>query len=153
MTFIGCDENKRPISGEIRSLSLKTYHGETLKLDTNDSQVTLLVFWATWCQPCLMEIPALVKLQDKFKAQNFRVLAINMDDAEGDKVKAIAQEMGINYPLLIGSEDIAQQFGGVDALPTSFLVGKDHKIKEKIVGLHAYEDLEILIQNTLRDSI
>src|SRR4051812_19743263 len=99
--FTGCEE-KQPISGKVPTVSFKTYSGESFTLAGDDKDVTLLVFWATWCQPCLMEMPGLVKLHEKYHGRNFRVLSVNVDDREGQKVKAISREFGITYPVLIG---------------------------------------------------
>ena len=137
----GCGD-KRGISGQVPPLALKSYSGQTFPLQAAGNDVTLIVFWATWCQPCLMEIPSLMRLHEKYRDRNFRVLAINVDDPEGEKVKTISANFGINYPLLVGSEETMKQFGGVTALPTSFLVGRDGKIKEKLQGLLPEHDLE-----------
>lgn len=141
LLFTGCEE-KQPISGKVPTVSFKTYSGESFTLAGDDKDVTLLVFWATWCQPCLMEMPTLVKLHEKYHGRNFRVLSVNVDDPEGQKVKAISREFGITYPVLIGSEDIMKQFGGIVALPTAFLIGKDGHIREKLQGLQPEEELE-----------
>jgi thiol-disulfide isomerase/thioredoxin len=115
----------------------------------NDQSVTLLVFWATWCRPCLMEVPTLVKLHDKYRDKNFRVVAINVDDQEGKKVKSIVKEFGITYPVLIGNDEVMHQFGGVEALPTSFLIGRDGRIREKLQGLYPEEHLDGLVAAAL----
>jgi thiol-disulfide isomerase/thioredoxin len=143
-----CGE-KRPISGKVPTVALKSYSGETFTLAGDDKDVTLLVFWATWCQPCLMEMPALVKLHGKYGDRNFRVVSINVDDPEGQKVKAISREYGINYPVLIGNEEVMKQFGGVTALPTSFLIGRDGRIREKLQGLRPEEELEHMVIQAL----
>ena len=99
-----------------------------------------------------MEMPTLVKLHEKYHGRNFRVLAVNVDDPEGQKVKAILKEYGVTYPVLIGSEEIMKQFGGVVALPTGFLIGKDGHIREKFQGLQPEEELEhkVVLALTLR---
>jgi thiol-disulfide isomerase/thioredoxin len=140
----GCGD-KRAVSGKVPALSLKTYSGETFTMTGDEQDVTLLVFWATWCRPCLMEIPTLVKLHDKYRDRKFRVVAINVDDPEGKKVKSIAKELGITYPVLIGNEDVMKQFGGVQALPTSFLIGRDGHIRERLQGLYPEEHLDGLV--------
>ena len=140
----GCQE-KRPITGKVPTVALKNFSGETFTLAGDDKEVTLLVFWATWCQPCLMEVPTLVKLHEKYKDRDFRVVSINVDDPEGQKVKSIVRDFGINYPVLIGNEDVMKQFGGVVALPTSFLIGRDGRIREKLQGLMPEEELERLV--------
>jgi thiol-disulfide isomerase/thioredoxin len=144
----GCRDD-RPISGKAPTLALKTYTGETYTVAGGDKDVTLLVFWATWCQPCLMEVPALVKLHGKYRDRNFRVVSINVDDPEGKKVKAIARDFGITYPILIGNEDVMRQFGGVQALPTSFLIGRDGRIREKLQGLYPETHLDGLVAAAL----
>ncbi len=141
LLLLGC-QDKHPISGKVPTIAFKSYSGESLTLAGDDQFVTLLVFWATWCQPCLMEIPGLIKLHQKYQGQKFRVLGVNVDDAEGGKVKTISRDLGVNYPLLIGNDDIMKQFGGVQALPTAFLIGKDGRILEKFQGLQREEDLE-----------
>jgi thiol-disulfide isomerase/thioredoxin len=146
--FAGCKED-RPISGKAPMVSLKSYSGETFTMAGDDKEVTLLVFWATWCQPCLMEMPSLVKLQGKYKDRNFRVVSINVDDPEGKKVRAIARDYGINYHVLVGNEDIMKQFGGVQALPTSFLIGRDGRIREKLQGLYPEAHLEKMVTEAL----
>ena len=151
LLFIACEE-KKPITGKVPTVALKSYSGETYTVAGDDKEVTLLVFWATWCQPCLMEMPSLVKLHDKYRDRKFRVVSINVDDPEGQKVKSIARNFGINYPVLIGNEEVMKQFGGVTALPTSFLIGRDGRIREKLQGLYPEEHLDQLVLHALDES-
>lgn len=144
----GCKE-ERPISGKAPSLSLKNYSGETFTMAGDGKDVTLLVFWATWCQPCLMEMPTLVKLHSKYQDRNFRVVSINVDDPEGKKVRTIARNYGINYEMLVGNESVMKQFGGVQALPTSFLIGRDGRIREKLQGLYPESHMEKMVLDAL----
>ena len=132
--FMACGkENRR--SGDAPPFTLKTYAGGEYSFSPRDGKVTLLVFWATWCQPCLMEIPSLVELQEKYRSRGFHVVGINIDDPDGKKAVPIMRRFGVNYPMLIGGDDASRAFGGVNALPTSFLIGRDGKIREKIQGL------------------
>jgi thiol-disulfide isomerase/thioredoxin len=146
----GCRDD-RPISGKAPTLSLKTHLGEAFTVPEGEQDVTLLVFWATWCQPCLMEVPTLVKLHDKYRDRNFRVVSVNVDDPGGKKIKNIVRQFGINYPVLIGNEEVMKQFGGVQALPTSFLIGRDGRIREKLQGLYPEERLDGLVAAALAD--
>lgn len=139
----GCGEGRKPITGEIPLLTLDTFSGEPFTLEAGKKDATLLVFWAAWCGPCIMEIPALVQLHEKYRSRAFQVVSINVDNPDAlPKAKAIAAKYGINYPTLIGSEETMKQFGGVQALPTSFLIGKDGRIKEKLMGLRSEAELE-----------
>ncbi len=136
----GCQDKPRP--GEVPTLSLKSYSGETYTVSPKDHQVTLLVFWATWCEPCVMEIPSLVALQGKYRGRGLRVLSVNMDDADGSKAKPIMDHFGLNYPVVIGSDETGNKMGGLWALPTSFIIGRDGILKDKIVGLQPEDVLE-----------
>lgn len=149
LLFAGCKEDGA-ISGRVPRVTLPDYAGGNYTLADDDKDVTLLVFWATWCQPCLMEVPSLIKLHEKYHGRNFRVVAVNVDDPEGKKVRSIAREFGINYPILAGNEDVMRQFGGVVALPTSFLIGRDGRILQKLQGLMPEDHLESLVAAAIR---
>jgi thiol-disulfide isomerase/thioredoxin len=139
----GCGEDRKPISGVIPSLTLDTFSGQPFTLAAGKKDATLLVFWASWCGPCLREIPVLIQLHEKFRDRSFQVVSINVDNPDAlAKAKDLAARFGINYPTLIGSEGTMKQFGGVQALPTSFLIGKDGRIREKLMGLRSEAELE-----------
>lgn len=143
LLLTACGDDRRPISGQVPALTLETFAGESFTLDPTKKDATLLVFWASWCGPCLMEIPALIALHEKYRERSFQVVSINVDDPSAlPKAKSLAGEYGLNYPSLIGSEETMRLFGGVNALPTSFLIGKDGKIREKLMGLRSEQELE-----------
>lgn len=138
-----CGEDRRPISGQIPSVTLETFSGESFTLEPARKDATLLVFWASWCGPCIMEIPALIQLHEKYRGRSFQVVSINVDDPSGlAQAKDLAGKYGINYPVLVGSQETMRQFGGINALPTSFLIGKDGRIREKLTGLRSERELE-----------
>jgi cytochrome c biogenesis protein CcmG, thiol:disulfide interchange protein DsbE len=146
--LMACGEKQAPI-GAAPVLKLKTYSGESFTVDGKDAQATLLVFWATWCGPCLMEMPTLVRLHAKYEDRRFRVVAINVDDVDGSKALPILNRYSVQYPVLVGSEAVMQQFGGVEALPTAFLIGSDGILRDKIRGVMAEEELERRILSLL----
>lgn len=99
-------------------------------------KVVLLNFWATWCPPCREEIPELIDLQNRYK-DRLHVIGISMDDPEeAGLVKKFAVRAGINYPIVMASREIIQEYGGVPALPTSFVVNTEGKVVQKHVGLY-----------------
>ncbi len=136
-----CGDGK-PITGKITRLAVEDYAGKEVNVDFTENRTTLLVFWATWCQPCIMEIPSLIVLHEKYRDRDFKVVSVNVDDPGGLKVAALAKRFGINYPLYSGDEATMQRFGGVNALPTSFVIDKQGRIVEKIQGLLHEEELE-----------
>ena len=138
--FSGCHQEKR--AGEVPLVALKTYSGETYTVSPKDTSVTLVVFWATWCGPCKMEMPILMALQDMYGKRGFRVVGINIDDPDGSKARPIMEYYHINYPMLIGDQETIKKFGGLNGIPTSFLVGRDGMLKKKTEGVAFGDQLE-----------
>ncbi len=136
----GCHQEKR--AGEVPLVALKTYSGETYTVSPKDTLVTLVVFWATWCGPCKMEMPILMALQDMYGKRGFRVVGINIDDPDGSKARPIMEYYHINYPMLIGGQETISKFGGLTGIPTSFLVGRDGMLKKRTEGVALGDQLE-----------
>jgi len=131
--------------------TLKDADGKVVKLSDYKGKVVLLDFWATWCGPCKIEIPWFMDIQRKVKDRGFEVLGVAMDDEGWEVVKPFAAKMGINYRLVIGNDITAQAYGGVDALPTTFLIDRTGKIAAVHVGLASKKDFEDGIEQLLKD--
>jgi thiol-disulfide isomerase/thioredoxin len=97
-------------------------------------KVVLLNFWATWCGPCRAEIPDLVELQTKYK-DRLQVIGLVVDDDDLDAIHDFVKEFRINYPVAVASDDVRIQYGGIAALPTSFLLDAQGRVVQKHVGL------------------
>jgi thiol-disulfide isomerase/thioredoxin len=108
--------------------------GKPLTLAGSKGKVTLLNFWATWCGPCRAEIPDLVELQNKYK-DRLQILGLVVDDDDQDTIKKFVAEFSINYPVAIAGNDIRFQYGGIAALPTSFVLDAEGRIVQKHEGL------------------
>jgi thiol-disulfide isomerase/thioredoxin len=109
-------------------------NGHAISTAQLHGKVVLVNFWATWCPPCREEIPGLIALQNKYK-DRLQIIGVSVDeDAPASFVKAFAEKEGINYPVVMGTE-IAKEYGGVPALPTSFVVNTDGRVVQKHVGL------------------
>ncbi len=98
-------------------------------------KVTLITFWATWCGPCRREIPELIDLQKQY-ASSIQIIGISVDDDPPERVKAFADRAGINYPIIMATQEIVRAYGGVPALPTTFILNKDTGVVAKHVGLY-----------------
>jgi len=97
-------------------------------------KVIVVDFWATWCDPCKDEIPSYNQLVDSIPSGAL-MLSIAMDSGTFEEVKQQVGELGIQYPVLMGKDNIDEKFGGLRGYPTTFVVGKDWKIYKKYEGL------------------
>jgi thiol-disulfide isomerase/thioredoxin len=108
--------------------------GKPVSIAGAKGKIVLLNFWATWCGPCRAETPDLVALQNKYKdALEIIGLAVDVDDPE--EVQKFAAAFGINYPMVVAPIEVRMRYGGITALPTSFLLDADGRIVQKHVGL------------------
>lgn len=114
-----------------------------------DGQVTLVTFFASWCPPCIQEIPALITLQDSFKSKGFSVIAFSVDEGDLAPLKKLIDKRGINYPVLLANSDITRSFGGVAGIPVIFLVNRKGEIVKKYLGYTSHEILEEDIKTVL----
>jgi thiol-disulfide isomerase/thioredoxin len=109
----------------------------------------LLDFWATWCAPCRDEIPHFVALQNQYREPGLQVIGISMDD--GPKpVREFYQQFKMNYPVALGTEKLAEAYGGVLGLPVTFLIGRDGQVAAKYVGEVQMPVLEQEIKSLLQ---
>jgi thiol-disulfide isomerase/thioredoxin len=129
--------------------SLESLDGKTMRLSDLRGKAVLLNFWATWCGPCKIEMPWFVELQNQYAGQGLQIVGVAMDDASKEDIDKFAKTMGVNYPILIGKEAVGDQYGGVPALPESFVIGRDGKIVDKIIGLRGKAEIEDLIKKAL----
>ena len=129
--------------------SLESLDGPTMRLSDLRGKAVLLNFWATWCGPCKIEMPWFVDFQKQYGSQGLQIVGVAMDDASREDIGKFAKDMGVNYPILIGKEAVGDQYGGVPALPETFLIGRDGKIVDKIIGLRGKAEIEDSIKKAL----
>ena len=108
--------------------------GKPLSLSASRGKVILLNFWATWCGPCRAEIPDLIELQKKY-ADRLQIIGLDVDDDDVSEVKTFVEKNGINYPVGMATNEIRVQYGGVAALPTSFVLDDQGRVVQKHEGL------------------
>jgi thiol-disulfide isomerase/thioredoxin len=139
-------------------VTLKDLDGKEVSIAQLKGKVVLVNFWATWCEPCRLEIPWLIEMQQKYGAKGFTVLGIAMDE-EGRSVVApwVQKERfdvngaksQMNYPIVIGNDDAADKFGGLFGYPTSVLIGRDGKQIQRITGLINKDEISQTIEAQL----
>ncbi len=133
--------------------TLTSLDGKTMKLSDFRGKAVLLNFWATWCEPCKIEMPWFVDLQKKYSAQGFTVIGVAMDDSSPSDIADFAKKMGVNYPVLIGKEAVGNQYGGIPYLPSSFYIDRDGKVVDRIFGLVSKSEIETDIQKAMAGQV
>jgi cytochrome c biogenesis protein CcmG/thiol:disulfide interchange protein DsbE len=138
LLFAGCEKEVEagPLAPDF---SLSDLSGQTVSLEKHRGSVVLLDFWATWCGPCRMTIPLLSKLHEQYKGKGLVILGISVDDPQLIKdtdllyYKKMAQ---IDYPLLRFNQKVMQDYfsGEQVAIPTMFVIDRNGRIRDKIVG-------------------
>jgi cytochrome c biogenesis protein CcmG/thiol:disulfide interchange protein DsbE len=132
-------EGQRKIAPDF---SLKDSGGKTVKLSDYRGKVVLLNFWATWCGPCKMEIPWFIEFEQKHKDQGFSILGVAMDDGGWDDVKPYIERRKVNYRVLMGNDSVSEMYGGIDSLPTTFLLDREGRIASVHIGLVSQSDYQ-----------
>lgn len=130
--------------------TLQSTDGKTVKLSDYRGKAVLLNFWATWCQPCKIEMPWFADLQKQYGPEGFQVVGVSVDeDSSAEEVSKFAQELGVNYPILMGKESVVDAYGGVQFLPATLFINRDGKIIEKVFGLKGKGEIEDNIKKAL----
>ena len=112
-------------------------------------KVVLLNFWATWCAPCLTEVPRFAEWQRTYGGpRGLQVVGVSMDDDE-PPVRTFYQKYGLNYPVVMGDEKLGELYGGVLGLPVTFLIDMNGKIRFKHEGVTDLNIVEREIQKLL----
>ena len=137
--FAQQNEGNEPVIRFVRNpdpapdFKLTALDGKPITLAALQGKVVLLNFWATWCGPCRAEIPDLVALQERYDGR-LQIIGLNVDDEEAD-IQQYVKETKINYPVAMTSNEVRRQFGGIPALPTSFVLDTEGRVVQKHVGL------------------
>ena len=140
------------------NFTLQDLQGNDVSLEQFRGKVVLVNFWATWCGPCEIEMPWFIEFQQKYGARGFTLVGLAMDE-EGKQVVAPwiekmrfdvnGTQMPVNYPILLGNDKVADQFGGLIGLPTSLLISRDGKIIKRFIGLVGHDNYSKAIEGNL----
>ncbi len=136
------DSNRRLRGKPAPEFSLQGLDGTSVRLSDFRGKAVLLNFWATWCQPCRIEMPWFEEMQREYGPQGLQVVGVAMDDASTEDIAKFAKEMGVNYPILLGKESVGDAYGGVEFLPSTFFIDRQGKIVDRIFGLRNRSEIE-----------
>jgi peroxiredoxin len=135
------------VAGMAPAFTLVDLAGKSVSLSDFRGKVVVLDFWATWCPPCRREIPDFINLQKQYAAQGVQIIGIALDEPE--KVQAFARDNGMNYPVLLGNDAISALYGGIEGIPTTFIIDKTGRIVNKFEGFRPRGTFEAEIKKLL----
>ncbi len=135
--------------------SLTTIDGKTISMADFKGKGVILNFWATWCPPCRAEIPDMIELQSAYETKNFSFIGVAVGDRL-ENVKAFVEKQKINYPIVMGSPEITNDYGkfidgGIRGIPTSFIINTKGEVLGHFVGARSKEIFEEAIIESLKE--
>lgn len=155
--WVDRQRQKRPATslvGDVRGIQapdfeLVSLDGQKVKLSDFRGKAVVLNFWATWCAPCKIEMPWFVDLQKQHANDGLTILGVAMDDSDPQKIARFTSEMGVNYPVLLGTNNVSEAYGDVEYLPTTFYIDRQGKIVGKVAGLIGKPEIENDVRKAL----
>ena len=128
---------------------MKDLAGKSVRLSDYRGKVVVVNFWASWCLPCRLEIPAFVKLHDKYQARGLEIVGISVDEDDPHAVQSFVKTTGIDYPIVMATQDTIESYGPMDAIPTTFVIDRDGRIYRVHRGMVTYDEIESAIKGVL----
>ena len=159
-TRVAADENPSDATADVPAIrgtaapafELANLDGKTLRMADLKGKVVLVNFWATWCGPCLLEIPWFVEFQKEYGPKGLEIVGVSMDEEGPSVVKPFVAKHEMNYTVVMGTDKTPELFGGLPGYPVSFLIDRQGKFYSKHLGLVSKEDIESEIQALLKDN-
>ena len=122
--------------------SLVSLEGKTVRLSDYRGKVVVLNFWATWCPPCRKEIPDFIDTQSRYRERGVEFIGIALDDEGRAVVEPFARQVGINYTVLIGDEEVINKFSAGYAIPETFVMDRNGQIRQHYEGMIGKKEIE-----------
>ncbi len=136
-------------TGKAPNFNLKTANGKTIELNKLKGKVVVVNFWATWCPPCKAEIPGFLDVYKEYKSKGLEIVGVSLDQDGWTPVKPFVESHKITYPVVVGDGQLADAYGGIDGIPTTFIIDKKGNITTRHIGYMDKASLENLIKGLL----
>jgi thiol-disulfide isomerase/thioredoxin len=138
----GCTTNQQPgKAGPVTQKSmapdfeLENVAGGTLKSADLKGKVTVVDFWATWCEPCIAEIPNYNAIRQSYYDKGVEILGVTVESGPLKDIKPKVEDFKMKYPVVVGDDKVVDGFGGLIGFPTTFIVDKDWRVYKKYLGM------------------
>lgn len=132
------------------NFSLKTADGKSVELKKLQGRVVVLNFWATWCPPCRAEIPGMIEVYDAYRGKGLEIVAVSLDRGGWKDVTPFVEKMKMTFPVVLDQEgNLAMAYGGIQYIPTTFIIDRNGNIVSKHVGGISKSDFEKAVKKAL----
>jgi peroxiredoxin len=151
LVLVACHADPRPLRKLAPDFKLDDSSGAPIQLSAYKGKVVLLDFWETYCGGCRTEIPWYMEFQKKYQGEGFSAIGVSLDDNGWKSVKPFLQESPVNYPIVIGNDELVKLYGGFNAMPVTLLIDRSGRIADYHVGVvdrAQFEDhIRLLLQS------
>lgn len=130
-----CSGPKSGPLGAAPAFDLPAAGGGRISLASLQGKVVVLDFWATWCTPCLVEIPDYREFWHKNRARGVELVGVVVDSGEPEEIRAFLREEKVEWPQALGDDEISLAYGATDGLPTTFVIDQQGTIRRKMLGI------------------